>query len=244
MLVSTQPQNSYPMSSKTVAPAVAHQGANTYTTLLGPITIYPVATPYSNANPLGFILRIDQVENEGHDGVDTYPRSTSPFTQAESESAESTLEEIIPYSLQDHLIIVTPPPSTMFPMRYPRNDSLRVWCSPVNTGRILQGARARQTLEVTIPPYNDYLMGSQRIQPGDLLLVNQTGYFITYDIGPLPTETDVKEEWVAVEGRTITGEVVILRLPRRYMEQPDFSAESIEEGIYKEGEDEMEEEED
>lgn len=92
--------------------------------------------------------------------------------------------------------------------------------------------------EVYVPRYPDHLIGSQRVKAGDLIFINQEGYYITDEIGPLPALQGRTTSTVAVESHTIHQQMVILYIPIEYTAHPEMSAGIITGEITDDSEDE------
>jgi hypothetical protein len=83
------------------------------------------------------------------------------------------------------------------------------------------------TPEVFVPQFDPTLVGEQRIRPGDVIFVNQTGYFITRDYGELPNSNEFPNDLIAMEGHTIDQVLTLLFIPRRYLVPPEEFGEVI-----------------
>lgn len=133
-------------------------------------------------------------------------------------------QHIVSPILRENLVIVTPPPGTPFPLRYPHSNQTRIWYVPTTVWIIIQNSRANHVPEVHICAYPENKMGSKKAKIGDIIFVEQEGYMITGKYGPTPRYEVGREGEVALEGHTIDREMVLLMIPGEYMERPDISA--------------------
>ena len=109
---------------------------NTYPTPEGNVTVYPRLAK----NELGFILELRTPPSER-------PRTPSitiariwtlltgflinliTLCSGKPATPSQIFRQIVPQILRNHLIVVTPPPESIFPNLYPLTDHVRVWFS-------------------------------------------------------------------------------------------------------------------
>lgn len=228
-------------------PSSSVTSSNTYLTSFGPVVTYPEPTP---TNPYGFIIKTEP--SLSTPDVRPRPRITLRFIlwtifayplfalealfKWRPFSETTPHHPVIPAVLRDHLIIITPPPGTPFPLRYPFTSSVRIWFSPSAALASIATFRASGVPEILILPYPITQIGQKRIQRGDVIFVGGIGYYVTGEIGSLPSQARWMEGLVALEGHTINREKVTLFLPSRYVEPPEVSGGVIIGELTEEGE--------
>ena len=144
---------------------------------------------------------------------------------------DTEFSHVVPLELHDHIIVVTPPPLSMFPMRYPalRLQEHRYWRSKNDTARTVRTYRLLSLPEVHVPTLSDpTLFGARRAKPGDVIFVNRTAYFLTLDIGELPYNNEFPfKDTIVMEAQSKDRTATILFVPRRYLEPPAHFGEPI-----------------
>jgi hypothetical protein len=211
------------------------QGENTYRTPKGNVTIYPKET---DANQLGFTLEFSTPPREtprAPSSVLAHLRvfltwalakiTPSYFDRPTTHS--QLFKRVVPSILRDHLIIVTPPPTSPFPTWYPRSDHTRTWHSHETTFHAVQTLREHRIQEVYVFSIHIEHLGQQRVKTGDVIFICDTAIYITDEIGLLPPWSAWTEKFVVMEGHTLNREMVTVYLPARYAEPPSISEEDI-----------------
>jgi len=127
---------------------------------------------------------------------------------------------MVPKELHHHLVIITPPPLSFFPRLYGTPYQEQFWPSPADVWSTLRVMEESGVLSITIPPYQNYLTGRQRVQPGDLIFHQQVAYYIIKTIGELPPQAGRPEGTVMLEGRTQDRVCVIIFMPCPYVAPP------------------------
>jgi hypothetical protein len=183
--------------STTIQTAVPfHPYANIYQTDKGEVTVHP---EISAGNPYGFILvansaaigtprraAANSVASALWTFVTNLLTTTLFYARYLSIVKWNPFQQVVPAIIRHHLIIVTPPPSLIFPIRHFRPDHARLWFSPTATMSAIQYRCNNGIPEVYIFHHAPSLVGSQKIKAGDLIFVCEIGFYITAEIGPLP----------------------------------------------------------
>lgn len=134
-------------------------------------------------------------------------------------------QTIIPTELHQHFIIVTPPPLSMFPVRYSSSahqQLIRIWRDPVATLGIIQIMKDSDVPEIRAPSPPKSLIGTQRAKPGDIIFIKRQAYYLIADIGELPQSSDYPEGTIAMEGRTSERTCVLIYIHRQYLVPPQY----------------------
>lgn len=144
---------------------------------------------------------------------------------------------VVPESIRDHLVVVTPPPATIFPQLYPGvgTNDYRIWKSGENVWKEVGILFASGVPVISIPHMSPDKIGCRSIEPGTILFFKEIAYYVTKDIGELPLTPEFPERMVALEAHTIERTLVLVLLPRDYattpieFEEPIWGTEEIEE---------------
>lgn len=206
-----------------------HPGANTYETPHGNIMVYPEPT---TANDLGFKLTasppLPALPHHPRGtpltrlaSIVTYPLATLlSFIRRRPADGRRAFHNAVPPILRNHLVVVTPPPESVFPTRYPLTDQVRNWLTFPDTLKTITVLRSRQVREVYIHDFDGGLVGHQYIKRGDVLFTAGAAFYVSREIGALPPYPGWIESFIALEGHTIDREMVILYVLARYVEFP------------------------
>lgn len=211
---------------------------NTYRTSYGTLTVRPRLNP---DNRYGFILETVTAEDSP---APRAPQRFEPCTLLWALLSQfwliwaqylarrpPTLNElfcqIVPAPIHQHLIVVTPPPSTPLALRYPTEGQTRIWISPPNVQCLISASVATGVPQFYVHDYPVQRLGEQRIKQGSLVFIRKTGILITQEYGPLPIWPGWRESFVVSEGRTIDHELVLVYVLHKYMEPPEISVEEI-----------------
>jgi hypothetical protein len=205
---------------------------STYLTSGGIITLLP---KFTSQNDYGFVFETHPAENAPsppllirlREFITT--RILPIITCDRKKPIASTLvrNQIVPSSLQHHLINITPPANSTFPTQFPRSDQIRIWLTPARAWKIVQVLREEGLPEVYIIQYPSHLRSERLIKAGDVIFVEGNGYYISGEIGQLPFWAGWMSRFVALEGYNVNRERVLIFVPNGYMETPEMSASLI-----------------
>lgn len=135
-------------------------------------------------------------------------------------------ERIIPVELRRHLVVITPPSQSPFPLHHALGNRTRVWHSPsyIQTAYHIMVTNGQPEIEVPLHPRK--FRGIQPIKIGKVVFIQGEGYYITNEVGPFQ-ETEGNLWYVLMEAHTINDVATILRVPSVYTQAPDYDASWI-----------------
>lgn len=224
-----------------------HPVRNTYRVSNKFFTIHSEVTA---ANPFGFMIRTEPPLRTPTPylhlhtsarftlwGVFVHPTLFLKALFARGPPASSNAYcSVIPEALQEYLIVVTPPPGTFFPTHYPIPNTARIWSSPSTTVDCLTSLRASGVPEILVLNHPIERVGQQQIQRGDVIFVGGEGYYVSAEIGPLPSQISWGRRFVALQTHTISQEMQTLYVPSHYVAPPQVSGGIITGELAEDGE--------
>jgi hypothetical protein len=201
-----------------------NQPPNIYLTQHGLVTLIP---ELSTSNDFGFILKTEIIVEATEStriaddkSIMTLANTVATILGQLTFRHQSTSNQIIPITFQDHLVIIAPPPQSTLPMRYPLSPYARTWLSPSNTWKLVLHLRTSRLAENFILRYPHSQTGNQSMKAGDIVFINRIGYYISEEIGRLPPEAEWMSRYVALAGYTAEGEMVLLFTIPDYVRPP------------------------
>lgn len=224
------------MTSTIALGLLNHPSFSMYNTPSGKIAVFPGLSPKSWNNPYGFTIRYRPAAEPGTRFNPRIAKIKAFLTPPSLASIRSALPcgikpkkrgfyKVVPPILRNHLIIIKPPLESVLPIRHPTEDRTRIWLSSSTVTTVLQAHQNSYVREVYVPEHPSHLIGSHRAEPGDVVFIEKTGYYLTSDIGLVSSPDSSAHRMVAMEARTVTKELVILYLPHKYVTPPEIRAE-------------------